>query len=55
MEERKQIQELTNEELERVTGGEAAVCLYDDKSYSQGATVSMGGTTKTCSADGTWK
>ena len=52
---KQQVQELTSEQLELVTGGEAAICIYADKAYSEGAIVSMPGGNKTCSKDGTWK
>jgi hypothetical protein len=55
MEQAKQIKELKAEELELVTGGEAGVCVYESKNYSEGATLTMPGGTKTCQKDGTWK
>jgi hypothetical protein len=55
MQERKQVHELTVEELEQVAGAAAEVCLYNDKAYSPGSSVDMPGGAKTCQSDGTWK
>jgi hypothetical protein len=55
MKQANQIKELKSEELELVTGGEANVCVYDSKNYSEGATLAMPGGTRTCQKDGTWK
>jgi hypothetical protein len=54
MEQRKEIVELSAEELEIVAGGENKNCSYDGKEYSPGSTILMGSETKTCRADGTW-
>lgn len=50
------MREINMNELAAVTGGaEAVYCLYEDKKYSQGATVSQGGgVSKTCD-NGTWR
>jgi hypothetical protein len=55
MQDRKQVQELTSEELELVTGAATEVCLYNDKAYSPGSVVDMSGGARTCQSDGTWK
>jgi hypothetical protein len=54
MEQRKEIVELSAEELETVAGGETKNCTYADKEYSPGSVLSMPGGDKTCRADGTW-
>jgi hypothetical protein len=54
MEQRKEIVELSVEQLEAVSGGENKNCTYADKDYSPGSVLDMPGGSKTCRADGTW-